>query len=158
MSDRIMGIDPGRKGGVAVYETSTRKFLYRKPLFYKGNTVDVCHLQDMIIAYRVRVIGVEAQQVRGRQRGQLSVGIGYGQILATGTLCGANMLQVQPKTWQTWTHGRPTSDKSATIDLLHRWGHAVPMTSNRSNARHHDGVADAMAIALYVVNSEGLIE
>lgn len=153
----IIGIDPGLKGGLALM-ADDGKPVDAITMPRDGRSVDVCALQDAFIRWgahsgNIRAV-VERQQVRARQAGNMTIGANYGRILATLDLCGIEYEEVRPQDWQAAI--LPDGDTKAAA-LLHCQvsGYPVPMTSNRKNARPHDGVADAWGIAEFGVDRLG---
>jgi Holliday junction resolvasome RuvABC endonuclease subunit len=144
----ILGIDPGKKGGLAFYNPYDDTFVYNCPMpLDSAGMVDVLQIQDLIICNQASFAIIEKQQTRGNQRGNMVIGSNYGRLTAVIELCGLKYEEVRPKVWQKKLG--LNGDKQNTIDWCIRRGYAVPMTSNNKNARHHDGVADAIAIAVY---------
>lgn len=143
----ILGIDPGKKGGLAFYFPHDKTFVETvKMPITKDGKVDVLQIQDKIILNQVSVAYIEKQHTRGNQKGNMVIGSNYGRLTAVLDLCGVMYAEVTPKEWQNAVG--LNGDKAQTIEWCINRGYSVPMTSKNKNARHHDGVADAMAIAL----------
>lgn len=143
----ILGIDPGVKGGLAFYAPSSDSVKSLPMPMYDG-AVDVLKIQDLIISHQVSAAYIEIQHVRGRQsgKGNYTIGKNYGRLTAVLDLCGILFVELTPQRWQ-----KPlglNGDKLNTILWCDANHYHVPMTSNRRDARPHDGCSDAIAIAV----------
>lgn len=151
---KLLAIDPGKSGGLVIYDTQAKNFdlIISLPMLGKpkdkGRRVDVGKLQNIIIRYKINRAVIELQQTRGRQANQGIIKLNYGRITAVLELCGVDYDELGAKVWQAALHGCATSDKHRTIDYLLERGYHVPMTSSYANASYHDGCSDAMGIAL----------
>ncbi len=153
----VLGIDPGLKGGLAVLRDIGGRVIAadHMPMPVSDGEIDVGKIQDFVIRNRVTRAILEKQQVRGRQsgKGNFTIGANYGELRAVLKLCGLDFDEVRPKKWQDWSGVTETKvgkdTKTASINLCEAKGYPVPMTSNRSNASPHDGIADAWHIAAW---------
>ena len=157
----IMAIDPGKSGGVYMqwYKTpyiSTSKFripvhCLRKLPYTDDGRPDIDWLQANIIHHKIDFMVIERQQARSRQAHQLSIGIGYGMLLATAVLCGVEVVELRPQEWQ--GELGLSGDKQEHIDYAEAAGFDIPWTSYKKDgepmmrATKHDGMADAVCIA-----------
>lgn len=152
----ICGIDPGLKGGI-VFHTDAEHVDYKMPI--TGKLVDVGLFQSMLIRLNPSVVYIEKQRSNGRQSGQHLIGINYGRLTATIDLCGIRYVEVTPQSWQKKIYGRnvgSAQSKEYSVNFCLKHGYFVPMTSTRSNASPHDGIADAHCIAHYGRICEGI--
>jgi Holliday junction resolvasome RuvABC endonuclease subunit len=149
----ILGIDPGKKGGLAFYAPNSDSVkAYKMPL-YKG-MVDVLAIQDLIISHQASAAYIEKQQTRGNQSGNMTIGSNYGRLTAVLDLCGVRFMELRPQQWQKKLG--LDGDKLNTILWCDANYYHVPMTSNRRDARPHDGCSDAIAIAVAGFKGAGL--
>lgn len=116
----------------------------------RDSLVDVTAVRAFIERHGVRQALIEAQQVRGRQRGGLRIGTNFGRLTAVLDLCGVAWHTVTPQAWQRAMLPAGFADtKTASVTRCRELGLPVPPTSARRDARPHDGVADANLIAYY---------
>ena len=154
----ILAIDPGKSGGICVMY-GNGALIGQARRHYDVRELPLCHglpdvgtIQTLIIGYNVKVVVLERQQIRSRQRGQLSIGIGYGMLKATAILCGVEVVELRPQDWQNTLN--LSGDKQEHIDYAEAAGFDIPWTSYKKNgeptarANKHDGIADAVCIAL----------
>ena len=148
----ILGIDPGKSGGLCFWHGDGSGHTYPMPM--RNSEVDVCRLQELIIQHDPDLAFLEQQQSRARQRGQGIIMQNFGMLLATLILCDIPTAVVTPQMWQ-GALGL-SGDKAEHIRFAERFTD-VPYTaynndgSPRANAGFHDGIADAVCIARYGV-------
>ena len=147
----IMAIDPGKvRGGAAAFH-AWGESIFDLPYDENGRP-DIEWLQERIIHYKIDVMVIEEQQVRGGQAGQAGIAIGYGMMIATAILCGVEVVELHPKTWQ-GVLGL-SGDKQEHVDYAEAAGFDIPWTSYKKNgepmarAKKHDGMGDAVCIGL----------
>ncbi len=149
----ILGIDPGKKGGLALLNatTGTIDLAVNMPINAAG-MVDVCKVQQLIIENDAHLAYIETQQTRGRQQGNLIIGTNYGRLTAVLELCGVTVVEVSPHEWQKALS--LNGDKNEHIQWCENNWHYVPFTSYKKDgtptakATRHDGIADAICIAV----------
>jgi len=136
----IIGIDPGARGALVSLDHNDHLLM---PL-QAGRLVDVGAVQDWLIQQNAVHAYIERQQARGNQAGQGLVMWNFGRLTAVLDLCGVPYEILTPQRWQgVFGVG---GDKLAHVRLAQSLGYNVPMTSGRSDASYHDGVADAYLI------------
>ena len=168
----IIGIDPGQKGGVAILDSGRYIDAYPLPLQpamdgRREKYIDSLSLHESLVSYSptITCAYIEVQHVQGRQGGNLTIGANYGRLFAVLETLSIPYKAVNPRDWQgrmlqkqMYLVGGDT--KLASIQYCIDRGYPVPMTSNRKNARPHDGVSDALCIAAYgweLARIEGMI-
>ena len=147
-----LGIDPGKSGGIAIFQNGELLGCERMPL--ASGTIDVSALQQIIIENRAESAVIEKQHTRGGQGGNLTIGANYGRILAVLELCGVPYREVHPSKWtakiRQWLANDliPVSkDKKAlSATYCQHMGYDVPVLRS---GRLHDGCTDAVCIGKY---------
>ena len=148
----VLGIDPGKSGGLAFGDAKGIITTYPMPM--RGNEVDVCELQDLLIIHKPAAAFVERQQSRNGQAAQAIIMQNFGAIIATLTLCGVITAVVTPQIWQSALG--LDGDKAGHIKFAQRFAD-IPWTSYKQDgspmgrAKLHDGIADAVCILRYGV-------
>jgi hypothetical protein len=142
---KIVGIDAGLKGGIAILGTVTNSIEYYKmPIqkIGKYNVVDSSSLEYII--READIIGIEKQHVRGNQGGSLAIGGNYYMLLWA---CrNSNFKEILPQKWMNAFPLVPVGQrrtKAHHIDYVNNyWG--LNLT------KKDDGIADAILIAMYI--------
>ena len=167
----IIGIDPGKYGGIAFMNKgeNTRAF----PLPTVDDRVDVGKLQEMIyeIGYHEvnfwgrahggeaewAIAYVEVQQTRAGNKGNLLIGANYGRILAVLELMDISIREVTPRKWKgsLFPDQKTEGDKDVSIKYCVEAGYDLPSLRPRGK-KLHDGVADAICIAVFGVKDAEL--
>ncbi len=155
---KILGIDPGKTGGLAIAEMYDGKWLinpYVLPV--GGRWVDVCALQDFLIYHSPSHTFIEKQQIRGRQsaKGNMTIAGNYHRVLSVLELCGIEYAEVEPKTWQKAILPGITGRENLKLAAVtYAQGTGVHIPTLRPNGKIlHDGCADAVCIANYGIRS-----
>lgn len=146
----VMGIDPGKKGGVGVLEYD--KPVAAMPLPYMAKQVDVKELAALISLYEPDKIAVELQHIMAGQAGAMAIGSNYGRILAVVELAGAPYRIITPATWSK-AAGIPrglsgkAKKEAAYIAAQRAWGKAFAALNLKPT---DDGLVEALHIAAMV--------
>ena len=161
----VVGIDPGMKGGVAVYNSDTNTMVARAMPTY-GGRIDGDALKEMLPDRGV--VYIEEQRARppdGRV-GAMTMGRGYEAILIAVEDKNLEYVLPTPHEWQDIVfcdydlddYGMNWKEsKIASIDhVMYNWP-SVDLSPGRMTLPH-DGIADAVCLAEYGMNEEGLIE
>ncbi|MCP5016905.1 MAG: hypothetical protein GY938_16795 [Ketobacter sp.] len=151
---KILGIDPGKSGGIALIDGERVVNTWIMPTTPEPKKrINTPALIDILSAHDVDKIYIEEQWVKKGQGGALTIGKNYGRILGILELGVAPIIEVRPKVWQSRMLAmqmyKTQNTKQASILYCRDRGWDVPMTSNYKNATPHDGVADALCIAAY---------
>lgn len=147
----ILGIDPGKKGGLAFLNAATDTIDQTAVMpLNKSGMIDVGEVQRLLIETDTHLAYIETQQTRGRQQGNLIIGTNYGRLTAVLELCGVIVVEVSPREWQKALD--VSGDKVEHIEWCLFNGYYVPCTSYKKDgtptarATRHDGIADAICI------------
>lgn len=151
----VVGIDPGKQGGIAfmVRGKDCKAF----PLPIVDRKVDVGKLQELIIENCTAMdfgghvyAFVEVQQIRSGNRGNLLIGENYGRITAMLDLLTYSTEEVHAWDWKKALFpGKKTKgNKEISIKRCLDEGYDLP-TLKPAGKKLHDGIADAICIALY---------
>jgi hypothetical protein len=165
---RIIGIDPGKTGAIAIiekgevtvqvlplelstgeavtyYEAQKRDKKLPKT---RKHFVKDARLSGIVLAQLMKdsVVYMERQQVRSRQKGGLAIGMNYGIIIGACRAIGINPVIIQPKEWQHWVkYELGTKEEIDTKELARLYCKEKGMTILKSK----DGMSDAICIAYY---------
>jgi len=156
----VIGIDPGKGGGLAAIETMGD--INVTPMFIAGKELDIPRISDWIYdrGHRTSVVIVCIEKVHamskpGQQKqGVVSmftfgknVGILYGII---GSML-IPLYEVAPQTWKKVILADTPKDKQAAIDYCMRRFPSVSLLATPRSRKPHDGMADALCIAAYAL-------
>jgi len=146
----VMGIDPGKKGGVGVLEYD--KPTAAVPLPYLDRQVDVRALATLIELHDPDKVALELQSIMGGQSGAMAIGSNYGRILAVIELAGVPYRIVTPASWSKAV-GIPrglsgkAKKEAAYVAAQRMWGQTF---SNLNLKPTDDGLVEALLIATMV--------
>ena len=152
MSSRVIGIDPGQKGGIAAIGENDR---WIKPMpdtiVETSNFLGSFHSKilgdDVLLAVVEKVHAMPKQGVSST----FKFGVGYGAILGILTTLEIPFIEVTPQTWmKTVFVGHPwkKQKKYSTIWAPKRWPDVDFKASDRCRVVH-DGMTDAACLAEY---------
>jgi len=150
----VVGIDPGKTGGIAFLEKgkNCEGGLYKMPI--NVSKVDVGELQTIFLEHlstgEEHQVYIEKQQVRARQRGGALIGENYGRIVAVLELLELTTIEVIPRVWKStlFPDQVTAGNKEISIQKCINEGYDLP-TLKPTGKKLHDGIADAICIALY---------
>jgi hypothetical protein len=149
----IIGIDPGLKGGVALYVDGK---MHAEPLPVtldaRGkNIVDISGLVFAVNAMASDKIYIESPFTRigERTKGALNSGIEYGRILGAFQSIGITPIEIKSQTWQKFLYrGIPGKGKERSIIACRRLYPHIDLFPGKKRVAH-DGMADAVLICEY---------
>lgn len=153
MINRIIGIDPGLSGGVAVIDASTKEAqAWPMPTHPDTGTVDERALWNILIEYprKETAVWVEKAQAAPRQGvvSMFNYGVGFGIVLATTRLLYGDVRLVRPTVWKKTLGLSGQPGKESTILFVEQRYPDVNLVRPRCR-KPHDGMADAICIAHY---------
>ena len=156
---RILGIDPGLKGGIAFINTDKKMQTIdaiRTPIYvYKKSNktkrfLDVLAILNHIIDFKPDHAFIEKQQPYPKQglSSTFMTGLGYGIYLGLLITQGVSYTEVAPTKW------KKTLGISADKDEARkRASELMPRASNLWKMKSDDGVAEAALLAYYGIQS-----
>jgi Holliday junction resolvasome RuvABC endonuclease subunit len=151
---KIMGIDPGKKGGIVLLsegETVPPSFSCAMPVNDLG--IDVCRIQEILIEANPQIIYIEKQFVRSGQAGGFAIGRNYGFIESVIVLCGFPYREIYAQSWTSYIKKQMNKKgkyhKEVGLGFCSKKGFEVPTRSTRKNSPFNDGISDAFCIASY---------
>jgi len=153
MSARVVGIDPGLSGGLALI-TSMGAFVETMPL--AGKEIDAAELAIILKGWEPDVVYVERVHSFPKQ-GSVSTfnfGMGYGTVKTAAIVLGYRLELVAPQAWKKAVLADTLKDKDAAIDWARRSYPLVRLVQPGCR-KAHSGVADALAIAEFGRLREG---
>lgn len=140
----IIGIDPGKKGGIA-YISESRYSAFPMP----PTTKQVAKLLENLIGEREAIVCIEQVQVMGRVFGAkaaLSYGQGYGELIGILTVLGATIHEVRPSVWKRALN--ISADKNSSILLCERLFPLLDLMPGKCRTPQ-DGLAESMLLCHY---------
>ena len=153
MTPRVLGIDPGKHGGLALIH-GPKAYAEQMPI--SGKELDVHELAVWIKGWEPDVAYVERVHAFPKQgvSSVFSFGKVYGIALGVLGALGIRTELVDPRTWKDVVLRDTTKDKDAMIAYCRR---AYPGLSLVPPGKRtaHDGLADAIGIATYGKFREG---
>lgn len=158
---RILGIDPGLKGGIALLTSIAPggfKMLQTAKLVMpvQGHVIQVGDIVDWIARQNpeagVRDIHAFIEQVGAMPKQGLSstfkFGTGYGQVIGMCQTLRIPFTLVTPQKWKGEILAGTAKDKDAAIAYCRREFPTINLIPERCRVPH-DGLADALCIAAY---------
>ena len=153
----IVGIDPGRKGAVAIlYSTPTSWNISAYEMPYVARDIDVPRLcgllngwLDEMEVWIERVHSMPGQGVAST----FAFGVGFGVILGVIQAMELPMHLVAPQTWKAEILRDTDKSKEAAIEHVMQTYPGVDLLQGRR--KPHDGMADAICIAEYGLRKRG---
>lgn len=152
----ILGIDVGKKGGVAkLYPDGSLK-LYIMPMI--GNEYDIQKLKEILIPEEgeefshTGIEHVHAIQGRAGASSNFSFGMGKGILMGLVEGLGLRYTLVNPKTWQkdAWEGvTRQSDNKHTSLIAAKRLFPDYSFLATTRSKVPHDGIVDAALIAYY---------
>ena len=154
---KILGIDPGVNGGLAVIDTEAQSILVvaRMPTIEIDgkNRPDVCEIRELFGGIAIDRAVLERALTRPGESGAngLSIGCNWGMILSWILLERYPYRAVAPTVWTRAIHGKDGyKGKQTTIDWCSTMFPGTNLTGiEHRKAKPHDGICDAIAIAYY---------
>ena len=146
---RVIGIDPGMKGGIAILDTEANK-MRAIPTPLIGKEIDYRKIYDEFMFYEPSIIVVEKVHAMPKQgvTSMFNFGLGYGAIVALATVSTARLVLVTPQMWKKHILAGTNKDKDAAIQFCnHTYPNVNLILPRCRNA--HDGMADAICLAHY---------
>ena len=146
---KIIGIDPGMKGGIAILNTESNH-MRAVPTPLIGKEIDYRMLHETLTAYEPNIIVIEKVHAMPGQgvTSMFNFGLGYGALVALATVSTARVVLVTPQMWKKHVLAGTSKDKDAAIQFCnHTYSNVNLILPRCRNA--HDGMADAVCLAHY---------
>ena len=159
MAERIMGIDPGLSGALALIsdgycETWTMPIIGAKKK--ELDLPDLLHIIETSAPTAAIVEKVHAMPKQG-VASTFKFGVGYGQIQGILAALSIPFMLVTPQQWkkvvlvgEDWK-----GDKSTSIKYCKRRFPDVSLKATERCRKDHDGIADAICLAVYGQGGQG---
>ena len=151
----IIGVDPGKSGGMAVL--SDGRLLDAIPMPLVGKDIDAHGIRDFIDAWGNSTAVVALEEVHSLPRqgvaSTFTFGMGYGIVIGVALGAGYAMRMVRPAEWKRLVGIPAGSEKDASFAKATM---LFPDMRDRWKLKKHDGVAEAALIAEAVRIRDGL--
>ncbi len=150
---RILGVDPGQSGGLAVLDESGQ-CVYTAPMPLAGKDVDFGDIARQVRCLEVTAAICEKAQAMSKKgvqgvTGAFKFGVNYGGLLGLFAALQVPLRVVTPQAWKKVILVGTSKDKDAAISYCRRaWPSESLLATPRSRVPH-DGLADALCIAEY---------
>lgn len=150
MYDAYVGIDPGKKGAIAIIRESSVDVL---PFPLAGKNIDIAVISNWLyqklesnhpVVYIEKVHAMPKQGVSAMFTFGFTAGIMYGII----TTLAFPLFEVSPITWKKHVLRDTGKDKDAAIEFCRRAFPTVSLIPKGCRVPH-SGIADALCIAYY---------
>lgn len=155
---KICGIDPGKKGGLAIIEDE--KVVERIAMPHdEDDNISWEEVANFIAKHSPNLVYIEQVGARPGQGvcSMFSFGKSYGGLFG---VCGALKIKVKtviPRTWQKKLLGDGTHEKEDTIKFVQEKFPEVSLLATPRSKVPHDGMADAIGIGYYGFKEENHI-
>jgi crossover junction endodeoxyribonuclease RuvC len=146
----VIGIDPGKKGGIAVIDGKGQESLVW-PMPLAGKEIDWTRVADLLewngpkFAYVEKVHAMPGQGVTS----MFSFGKNFGGLLGVLGALEIPLTLVTPQAWKKKVLAGTSKDKDAAVDFCRRRYPQVNLLATERSRVPHDGMADALCIATY---------
>lgn len=149
----VIGIDPGKTGGMAAISHAGSVIV--TPVFVAGKDLDGPRIADWIWNY-VKLGGILCiEKVHSMpQEGSSSsftFGKGVGVFYGIAAAMLIPLYEVTPQAWKKAVLAGTAKDKRAAIDYCIRRFPYISLMATEQSKKPHDGMADALCIACYAV-------
>lgn len=144
----IIGIDPGKAGGIAYIAPNGQA--NARPMPILGKEIDGHDLAVMLNELRPDVVIIEKSQAMPGQgvTSMFNYGMGFGRLLGICEALGIPYRLVTPQAWKKTILAGTAKDKDAAISFVRRAYPGIDLTPGRKRVPH-DGMADAVCLAEY---------
>jgi len=147
----IIGIDPGKTGGIAYISPTGSSGAIPMPVMGKDiNGHEIAAQLKAILPDVVFLEKAQAMSKNGKQgvTGMFSYGKGFGIIIGACEALGIPYRLVTPQAWKKAVLAGTAKDKDAAIAFVRRAYPNIDLTPGRKRVPH-DGMADAVCLAEY---------
>jgi len=151
---RVLGIDPGKFGGLAIVEDGHLKYVGPMPLT-KEMVLDSVKLREIILNHNPDVVFIEKAQAMPRQGvvSMFNYGKGYGFLLGFLDALMYEVKTVTPRTWQGFFYKRVPvqgkTPKERALCMANKLYTGFTWLKSSRSKKPHDGMVDAALIATY---------
>lgn len=144
----IVGIDPGKSGGIASINANGQASGIAMPVI--GKDIDGHELASILHNAAPELVIIEKVGAMPKQgvTSTFTFGTGYGRLLGVCEALGIAYRLVTPQAWKKTVLAGTTKDKDAAIAFVRRAFPMVDLTPGRKRTPH-DGIADAVCLAEY---------
>ncbi|MGM0858641.1 MAG: Holliday junction endonuclease [Pseudomonadota bacterium] len=144
----IIGIDPGKQGGIAYISPAGE--IAARPMPIIGKDVDGGEIASQLKALLPDIVIIEKSQAMPGQgvTSMFNYGVGFGRLLGVIEALGIPYRLVTPQAWKKVVLAGTAKDKSAAVSFVRHAFPAVNLTPGQKRLPH-DGMADALCIAEY---------
>lgn len=146
---RVIGIDPGMKGGIAILDTVTNQ-MRAVPTPLVGKELDYRRVYEAITFYDPHMVVIEKVHAMPNQgvTSMFNFGMGYGALVALASVGQARVVLVPPQMWKKHVLAGTSKDKEAAIQFCNHTYPSVNLILPRCR-KPHDGMADSICLAHY---------
>jgi len=143
----IMGIDPGKSGGIASITDGQAAGI---PMPLVGKDIDGHELAAILRAAAPELVIIEKVGAMPKQgvTSTFNFGAGYGRLLGVCEALGIPYRLVTPQAWKKRVLAGTAKEKSDAIAFVKRAFPMVDLTPGQKRVPH-DGIADAVCLAEY---------
>ena len=146
---KVIGIDPGMKGGIAILDTETNQ-MKAVPTPLIGKEIDYRRVHEALTFYEPSIVVVEKVHAMPGQgvTSMFNFGLSYGAIIALASVSKARLVLVPPQMWKKHVLAGTSKDKDAAIQFCNQTYPSINLVLPRCR-KPHDGMADAICMAHY---------
>ena len=150
---RIIGLDPGQKGGIAFL--SDKGLIDAFPMLLAGKELDIPGITDLILSYPKFDLAVVEKVHTMPKQGIVSSGKfmkGYGTLLGILGALKIPTILVTPQAWKKVILAGTKKDKDAAIEYVRMKYPDFNLILPRCR-KPHDGLADSICVSEYGLKS-----
>lgn len=144
---RYAGIDPGKKGAVAIFEDGFLANVHPLP-YNKNGELDVRLFK--VYLHNVKAVMLEQPVGMAQRRGMLTNFTNFGELKGICKLLVASVTICHPSTWKKFFN--LSSDKEESIKLAKKLYPDVNLRRTRRSEREDDNIAEAILLGHYLWN------
>lgn len=172
MQNLIVGVDPGKKGGVAVYNIETKEISFIQMPINKNGRVDIKELVSFLSPIKENILCVYVEKVTSFKGESNFTGFNFGAsvgaLMASFDFLNIPFDEVLPRIWQgtMWTgidkifkqvKSKLKHDTKATsLKAAQRLFPECTFLATPRSKVPHDGIVDAVLIAYYAYLQKGI--
>jgi crossover junction endodeoxyribonuclease RuvC len=151
---KIVGIDPGKSGGLSVIEND--KLIQVIPMPVDDNGIDFNKVADFLKTHTPDFVYIEAVHAMPGQGvvSMFNFGFSTGGLHGVARALNLVVKTVQPRKWQKTLMGDAKHEKEDTIRFVQTKYPEVNLLATKRSKKPHDGMADSIGIASYAFFQE----
>lgn len=143
----ILGIDPGKSGGLAFIADENIKVW---PMPIAGSTPDSLEIVNILKEFKPGIVAIEQVHAMPGQgvTSMFTFGRGFGKIEGIVEALGFSIMLITPQAWKKLILAGTAKDKNAAVEFCRRRWPSLSLIPE-GYRKPHEGICDALCIAEY---------